>query len=144
MATFLFILTHEKNPSEFLVEQRAKSNEQQAKSNEQHTRSNEQQAKSNEQQAESNEQQTKSNDIEQKVTRNKQMVASKEQKVKSNEQRAKTNKQPTKSKTFHLQLFKATCIRIWFVAISVLAKILQLHRVIRKRKRQGNVQECVT
>ena len=38
-----------KNPSEFLVEQRAKCNEQQVKSNKQGAKTNEQQAKSNEQ-----------------------------------------------------------------------------------------------
>ena len=50
MENLLFTLT-KKSPSEFLVEQRAKSNEQQAKSNEQRPRSNEQRVKSNEQQA---------------------------------------------------------------------------------------------
>ena len=45
MENLLFTLT-KKNPSDFLVEQRAKTNEQQAKSNEQRAKSNEQQAKS--------------------------------------------------------------------------------------------------
>ena len=63
-----------KNPLEFLVEQRAKSNEQRAKSNEQRAKNNEQRAKSNEQRVKSNEQQTKNN--EQKVTSNKQRAKS--------------------------------------------------------------------
>ena len=49
-----------KIPSEFLVEQRVKSNEQRAKSNEQRAKSNEQRVKSNEKRAKSNEQQAKS------------------------------------------------------------------------------------
>ena len=48
MENLLFTFT-KKNPSEFLVEQRVKSNEQRVKSNEQRAKSNEQQAKSNEQ-----------------------------------------------------------------------------------------------
>ena len=77
----MFTLT-KKNPSEFLVEQRAKSNEQRAKSNEQRAKSNKQRAKSNEQRARSNEQRVKSN----------------EQLTKSNEQRAACEK-------FHLSFF---------------------------------------
>ena len=50
MENLLFTFT-KKNPSEFLVEQRVKSNEQLAKSNEQLAKSNEQRAKSNEQRA---------------------------------------------------------------------------------------------
>ena len=45
MENFLFTFT-QKNPSEFLVEQRAKDNEQRAKTNEQRAKSNEQRAKS--------------------------------------------------------------------------------------------------
>ena len=37
-----------------------------------------------------------------------------------------------------LQIFKATCVRIWFVAISVFAKILQLNT---KPKRKGKDKE---
>ena len=50
-----------KNPSEFLVEQRVKSNEQRAKSNEQRAKSNEQQVKSNEQRTTNKEFHLKSN-----------------------------------------------------------------------------------
>ena len=46
--TFCLLLL-KKNPSEFLVEQRAKSNEQRVKSNGQRAKSNGQRAKSNEQ-----------------------------------------------------------------------------------------------
>ena len=45
MENLLFTFT-KKNSSEFLVEQRAKSNEQQAKNNEQRAKSNEQRATS--------------------------------------------------------------------------------------------------
>ena len=44
MENLLFTFT-KKNPSEFLVEQRVKSNEQRAKSNEQRAKRNEQRAK---------------------------------------------------------------------------------------------------
>ena len=70
----------QKNPSEFLVEQRVKSNEKWAQSNEQRVKSNEQRAESNEQRAKSNEQRAKSNE---------QRAESNEQQTKSNEQRAK-------------------------------------------------------
>ena len=46
MENLLFTFTQKKNPSEFLVEQRVKSNEQRAKSNEQQAKSNEQRATS--------------------------------------------------------------------------------------------------
>ena len=46
MENLLCTFTQKKNPPEFLVEQRGKSNEQQAKSNEQEVTSNEQGAKS--------------------------------------------------------------------------------------------------
>ena len=59
--TFCLLLL-QKNPSEFLVEQWAKSNEQQAKSNKQQAESNEQRAKTNEQRAKSNEKRAKSNE----------------------------------------------------------------------------------
>ena len=49
MENFFVYFYSKKNPSEFLVEQRLKSNEQRAKSNEQRLKSNEQRAKSNEQ-----------------------------------------------------------------------------------------------
>ena len=52
MGNLLFTFT-KKNPSEFLVEQRAKSNKQRAQSNKQQAKSNEQRAKSNERQAKS-------------------------------------------------------------------------------------------
>ena len=42
-----------------------------------------------------------------------------------------------------LQNSKATCIRIWFVAISVLANLLVNYKAKRERKRQGNVQVLV-
>ena len=45
MENFLFTFT-QKIPSEFLAEQRAKSNEQRAKGNEQRAKTNEQRAKS--------------------------------------------------------------------------------------------------
>ena len=47
MENLLFTLTKKRNSSEFLVEQRVKSNKQRTKSNEQQTKSNEQRAKSN-------------------------------------------------------------------------------------------------
>ena len=56
MENLLFTFTQKKNSSEFLVEQRAKSNKQRAKINEQRAESNEQPAKSNEQRAKSSEQ----------------------------------------------------------------------------------------
>ena len=77
-----------KNPSEFLLAQRLKSNEQRAKSNEQRAKSNEQRPKRNEQQAKSNEQRAESNE---------QRAKSDEQQAKSNEQRAKSNEQQAKS-----------------------------------------------
>ena len=60
-STFCLLLL-KKNPSEFFVEQQAKSNEQGAKSksNEQRGKSNEQRAKSKGQRAKSNEQRAKS------------------------------------------------------------------------------------
>ena len=53
MENLLCTFTQKKNPPEFLVEQRGKSNEQQAKSNEQEVTSNEQKVTSNEQGAKS-------------------------------------------------------------------------------------------
>ena len=50
MENLLFTFT-KKNPSEFLVEQRAKSKEERAKSKEQRAKSKEQRPKSNEQRA---------------------------------------------------------------------------------------------
>ena len=73
MENVLFTFT-KKDPSEFLVEQRVKSNEQRVKSNEQRAKSNEQRAKNNEQRAKRNEQ---------KVTSNKQKVTNNEQRAKS-------------------------------------------------------------
>ena len=49
---FVYFYSNKKNPSEFLLEQRVKSNELQAKRDEQQAKSNEQRAKSNEQRAE--------------------------------------------------------------------------------------------
>ena len=46
MENFLFTFTQKKNPSEFLVEQRVKSNEQRAKTDEQRAKTNEQRATS--------------------------------------------------------------------------------------------------
>ena len=46
---FFYLLLLKKNPSEFLLEQRVKSNNQPAKSNKQQAKNNEQQAKSNQQ-----------------------------------------------------------------------------------------------
>ena len=34
-----------------------------------------------------------------------------------------------------LQIFKATCVRIWFVAISVFAKILQLNTKPKRKEK---------
>ena len=58
MENLLFTFT-KKNPPEFLVEQRAKSNEEKVTSNEQRGKSNEQRAKSFEQKVTSNEQRAK-------------------------------------------------------------------------------------
>ena len=55
MENLLFTFTKKKNLSEFIVEQRVKSNEQRIKSNEQRAKNNDQRAKSNEQRAKSNE-----------------------------------------------------------------------------------------
>ena len=63
MEHFLLTLLKKKKPSEFLVEQRAKSNEQRAKSNEQRAKSNKQRAKSNEQRAKSNKQRATSENL---------------------------------------------------------------------------------
>ena len=71
--SFLFTFTI-KNFSEFLVEQRAKSNKQRAKSNEQRAKSNEQRAKSNEQRAESNEQRAESNEQPAKSSASQQLI----------------------------------------------------------------------
>ena len=62
MENFSFYFYSKKNPSELLVEQRAKLKEQRAKSNEQRAKSNEHRAKSNEQRAKSNEPQAKTNE----------------------------------------------------------------------------------
>ena len=51
MENLLFTFTKKKNLSEFIVEQRVKSNEQRIKNNEQRAKNNEQRAKSNELQA---------------------------------------------------------------------------------------------
>ena len=80
--TFLFTLT-QKDPSEFPVEQRVKSNEQRVKSDEQQSKSNEQQAKNNEQRRKSKDQRAKATSNEEKVTSNKQKVTSNEQRAKS-------------------------------------------------------------
>ena len=87
MENFFVYFYSKKNPSEFLVEQRVKSNEQQAKSNDQRVKSNVQNVTSNDQNITSNEPKGMKN--KQKVTSNKQKVTSNEQKVTSNEQRAK-------------------------------------------------------
>ena len=49
MGNFLFTFIQKKYTSNFLVEQRVKSNEQRAKSSEQRAKTNQQRAKSNEQ-----------------------------------------------------------------------------------------------
>ena len=74
MENFFVYFYSKKNPSEFLVEQRVKSNEQQAKSNDQRVKSNVQNVTSNDQNITSNEP---------KGVKNKQKVTSNEQRAKS-------------------------------------------------------------
>ena len=42
-----------------------------------------------------------------------------------------------------LQVFKATCSRIWFVAISILARILQLNKKSKGKEKDINIQVFV-
>ena len=100
MENFLVIFT-QKNLSEFLAKQQAKSNKQLAKSNEQQAKINEQRVKNKEQRTKSNEQRAKSNEQQAKI--NEQRAKSNEQRAKSKEQRAKSNEQQATSEKFHLK-----------------------------------------